>query len=407
MSKKCTELSLVKQFSGTCWANAVITALLYSDGMNTLLLRNLPNWKKTKAAELIRDILLKKSSASYDDFFEQFDPKILLRELHKENPKHFEHDPDKYDGYAAGRYLFKLMHYLGVDNFALLDALETEEKLVYDMYYAQYNVMQLVNGYKKFKNANPTQTNEYLSKVPDVLLIMTKKATDAKFYPKHYYKEKVSFKPVITYNGHKYVADSVILANFNQYMCNSGHEIAGVTCQGERYMYNGWVARTLDPGFKDKQKVFRKIPCALMKHDWLDMKKEAFCIDMAKCDLKYHNNANKMKNTLCFAYNKGPRNYVYIRADLLAAPAAVKPVPVKECPEGTILNPASGRCVSINGKVGKDLLAAGAKIVAVKTPAAVKTTKECPPDKVYNPASGRCVDKKGKVGKALLAALVV
>jgi len=62
-----------------------------------------------------------------------------------------------------------------------------------------------------------------------------------------------------------------------------------------------------------------------------------------------------------------------------------------ECPEGTEINPISGRCVKICEK---------GKIRDVKTGKCVKDTKiECPEGTEINPISGRCVKicKKGKI----------
>lgn len=72
----------------------------------------------------------------------------------------------------------------------------------------------------------------------------------------------------------------------------------------------------------------------------------------------------------------------------------------KNCPDDKVLNPATGRCVSKDGAIGKKLLKA-----SVSTPAP-KKNKGCPDDKVLNPDTGRCVSKDGAIGKKLLKALV-
>jgi len=72
----------------------------------------------------------------------------------------------------------------------------------------------------------------------------------------------------------------------------------------------------------------------------------------------------------------------------------------KECTPDKIRNPASGRCVKRDGKIGKKLLGEEpAKKTGSKKSA---SKKECTPDKIRNPASGRCVKKDGKIGKKLL-----
>ena len=70
----------------------------------------------------------------------------------------------------------------------------------------------------------------------------------------------------------------------------------------------------------------------------------------------------------------------------------------KHCDSDKILNPASGRCVLKNGKIGKELLK---KKLKKLSPVKVYKTK-CDKDKILNPSSGRCVLKTGKIGKELL-----
>ena len=77
--------------------------------------------------------------------------------------------------------------------------------------------------------------------------------------------------------------------------------------------------------------------------------------------------------------------------------------PTRECPPDKILNPATGRCVSRTGVIGKKLARDGDDINAVASSTTRRTTRECPPDKILNPATGRCVSRTGAIGKKLLA----
>lgn len=56
----------------------------------------------------------------------------------------------------------------------------------------------------------------------------------------------------------------------------------------------------------------------------------------------------------------------------------------KPCSVQQIRNPATGRCVKIDGKIGKSLLG-------------------CPNLKIRNPETGRCVLMTSKIGKSILA----
>ena len=73
-------------------------------------------------------------------------------------------------------------------------------------------------------------------------------------------------------------------------------------------------------------------------------------------------------------------------ADAGAATKAPKPAkapkPPKECPEGKVLNPNTGRCIT--DKSAKE----------AKPAKAPKAPKECPEGKVLNPKTGRCIKQK-------------
>lgn len=77
-----------------------------------------------------------------------------------------------------------------------------------------------------------------------------------------------------------------------------------------------------------------------------------------------------------------------------------------DCPEGKILNPATNRCVNINGAIGKKLSSNSEKRnTKTKSKSNVNASaneKGCPTGKILNPATNRCVDSKGAIGKKLL-----
>jgi hypothetical protein len=78
------------------------------------------------------------------------------------------------------------------------------------------------------------------------------------------------------------------------------------------------------------------------------------------------------------------------------------------CADGKILNPHTRRCVSVTGAIGKRLLGgraapagpAPARPAPVAVPA--KPAGPCPPGKIVNPDTGRCVKVDGAIGKRLL-----
>jgi hypothetical protein len=72
---------------------------------------------------------------------------------------------------------------------------------------------------------------------------------------------------------------------------------------------------------------------------------------------------------------------------------AVKaPKAPKECPEGKVLNPNTGRCI-------KDKTGTAGAAKAPKSAKAPKAPKECPEGKVLNPNTGRCIKQKERDAK--------
>lgn len=72
---------------------------------------------------------------------------------------------------------------------------------------------------------------------------------------------------------------------------------------------------------------------------------------------------------------------------------------MKPCPPGKIRNPKTGRCVDINGPIGKELAAAAAAGPSAPGP----SVPSAPPGKILNPETGRYVNIDGKKGKEILA----
>lgn len=75
-----------------------------------------------------------------------------------------------------------------------------------------------------------------------------------------------------------------------------------------------------------------------------------------------------------------------------------------DCPEGTIRNPATGRCVKIDGPIGRRLVAENTPRnepprsgAVVRGPGA----NDCPPGMIRNPATSRCVREDGPTGRRI------
>lgn len=108
------------------------------------------------------------------------------------------------------------------------------------------------------------------------------------------------------YQKQRYILDGMMLANWNYEACQKGHQIAGVTCSGKRYIYNGWIRSTIDPGMSFS--LNRDLPCELMEFDWFNNNSD-FCLSTKECRL----NLGKNMEDVCFNVSTGHRSYIYVK----------------------------------------------------------------------------------------------
>jgi len=456
-NNKCLDRVTLTQEGPTCWFNAVMTALLYSDGMRELIIKNMHKMSKSSAQAQIEAIIKnyfthenpKDIEETYKKARSVLKPVKLLDNLHKEDPLEFMFNPNVHEGFSSRLYINRLLNYLHIKDYLYLDKDKNDM-----LYYSTFNNVTRVEkeiGKPLMKFAHiltGIEVQKEISKTPKVLFILN--GGIATFLSHYATNQKINLTPVITYNNTRYKLDSMILANFNDEKCSKRHEIAGITCKGDRYLYNGWIAHTKDKSKTDD--ILAKVPCSFIKHDWMDTSKGDFCLDTSRCFINY---GILDKHEVCFSYSKGDKTYLYIRIDdddddkntpkkhekiksPLEKKASTKHEKIKsplekkastkheriksplekkaskkhektKCPPEKLLNPASGRCVNKDGKIGKQLLK-DEGIIKTKTPEkkAPKHPKhpkhpkqKCPPEKILNPASGRCVNRTGKIGKTL------
>ena len=446
VKNNCNNVITIKQYGSTCWFNSILMAVLYSDNSRKLLLKKSKSWNdKILIFKTIKYILKNKylrTSNLYKDYqyFDKVRPEYILEKLYSYNKKKFNFNPKKYKSYLSSLYIRKIYKLLGV-KVLYLDLFEN------NLYYSLYN-----NVYPSFnKDKNIVVKIKYVrqEKVmekfddPDVIIVNIGSLTNlTNHYPDYYSVPKTSsfynltkLNDNIKINGMKYIQDSVLLGNWNKNN-NVGHVIAGITCNSERFVYNGWTRSTIDYHIndikiveddaknenlwiikiEDKQIVYINtktkvvslylpkggkvignnidIPCELMKYGW-DVKTDSdFCLNLAKCALDLHGDKsimNLQNNKLCFSFNKGNRQVIYVNKNSSALDMSSASTSVsskknsknsKNCPEGKVRNPATGRCINIK------------TLNAVRKNPINGFEKKCPEGKVINPKTGRCIKIK-------------
>ena len=443
-AEDCNKVLTLPQNSGTCWFNAVFMALFYSQGTRRMLLNAAPLWAAfikagvLKSAErrffMIAIEVLQKHfevkngvmQMAYDDF-SVFSPEVILGLLNRIDPDQFF---IKAGGGFGRLYLPQLFRTFNAGGFLSLDLIRNEATKQHELIYSAANgkidttkPRKIAHRWKVEYQNDPLHVMQLLNR-DNVALAITvdDKAANPKGGKSSWVLDgNFKIQERIFVLGKTYRVDSMLLVNFNTEECKKGHEVAGVTCGGKRFLYNGWMKRTIDPS--NRNRVARDLPCQLMEYDWMTEEPSIdFCLNTVHCNIRPLH-GNDLNKDVCFHFNKGERTYIYVRDDMYrdenavtidslvdweldyaklkkttrvanAAPSAKKtkepkatktkkatPVPPKPCPPGQERNPATGRCKKLDGARAAP---------TQKKVMALKKTTECPPGKVRNPATGRC-----------------
>jgi hypothetical protein len=321
---------------------ANFVAMFYSQRSRKILLNASKTWNtKNELFTLLKNVLddkYLKTTSSGEDYKKFSDDTFgkILSLLYKENSKVFPYNPETVDsGFFPINYIGKLYKLLNVD-YKIYEYRHSYH--IHNLYYSFMNeefdniryrifnktIYEMFTSNKVFKYSDIEEKykKEEINP-PQVLIINVSnniEYTKQLYFNKFPYarvkdittkNELTSMREEITYHGAEYKLDSVILSNYN-IRKNHGHSVAGITCKKGKYIYNGWVRRSMDPMMANKE-ITRNIPCELMPYNWNIKKDIDFCISPKKCIPDILKEFNDTK--LCFNFGYGNRVLVYIRKD--------------------------------------------------------------------------------------------
>jgi hypothetical protein len=462
----CDSVITIPQFSGTCWFNALLMAMLYSDGMRKYLKNNLINselFKKNKHLYIIFNHILnnryRKINNNDDIFFNDLKPENILEMLNKIDNKHFYFNPRNIEGHLGEFYFVRIFEYFGLKKRVLF-----LNKSNANIYLSPLNLKPKVSitgknlekvirwNYTKIKTKSSTVLKN-ISAETDILVITPRLKHLVNKENFVIQQDKNEYPEIMELNGNIYKLDSLLLTNFNFGTCRLSHQIAGVTCKNERYMYNGWIRNTQDPAKTNVSTYSGKdTPCELMKYDWLKTQTD-FCLGKKACKIV----KSSSKNELCFnSSNFDNATYIYVkvenreeyvrvlnkkiklvkkncdtetgllRTNILESEALLKTLPkntkekrnIKDMLKklNTQLLNKNSECeehVAEINKIINDI--SSSESVVQKTPIKpnpikptidTSTDTKCSEDKVLNPKTNRCVNKTGTIGKELLKSTI-
>lgn len=313
---QCGNVLTYRQEGGICWFTSIMAVMFMSQHMRmrvTKAVKSMSSPLSIEKALIVGDIA--QILAGYDkrqvssDLFGRLQPHEFLKTIRSAAPNVFDNSdnsvykslyPNKIT--ATGRngefYLHKMMDYLEIPHLSVSRDSANE----YDMTYAMLNLD--LSQYKNVEQRDTVQERTYVTvNNPDVIMVLTDNHVDR--WMQYYFKvrkhknrkyasvslpalkpfegvQSNAHAPRITYGGVSYVLDGVTISNSNSTFCNKNHAIAGVTCNGQRFIYNGWAARSRDPTMPAMASV-SKFPCALMPVDW--SRRKSLKIDLKGCKM--------------------------------------------------------------------------------------------------------------------------
>ena len=346
MSEKtnfCNNIAVIPQYGGTCWLNAMLMAVFYSQRMRKVAIKISKTWDKNDKLFNLYKLIIKQSYSDKKenlDLFNKYKPEIIILKIIKDYETHFKKTfihlnkklnyGVKWSGYISNINFF-LIH-LKIP-FLAINYIDSTDDLVFNINkYNQYITSPFydtdIDNFKKILFDNDKkEIQKILDNSPDVLVIndevnVEKVYENLKIHPQFSksfsfknYKTKTTdinsikeLKDEIIFNGCVYKLDSCILRS----SIKNTHAIVGITCNNNRFVYNGWNKQSIDPAYIVSKTNNNINPCALMPFEWDLHKENFFCLNPTTCKLDFI----KDPKDLCFSFDrKGSRILIYVKVN--------------------------------------------------------------------------------------------
>jgi hemoglobin-like flavoprotein len=265
----CSRILTPKQVGPICWFLTAFVSMFYSQRSREVIIESAETWDeknkiKKRLFRLLRFVLNKryaktdKEKNNYPKFSDNIFADIL-RELFKIDG--FPYNPVSHRGFYPVVYICKLYTLLGID-YKIFDIFHYKP-FAYTVAYSYYNKEYDVVSYDSVLDEQLKDGIQYVkpytkdTSTPPILMIRFGEITHVtnSLYnnilksnttiDEKMKNQLTSMKDKICYNGKVYILDSVVLRNWNDDIDNN-HAIAGITCKGYKYVYNGWVRTAID-----------------------------------------------------------------------------------------------------------------------------------------------------------------
>jgi hypothetical protein len=316
-TNNCENVAIIPQIEGICWMTTMLTCFFYSDRMHDIIKKRSKTWfifKYQKAKPIFQAILDKDLKITdpdaYSQFFSEFSAEKIVKYLHEEEPLNFLHNPTIHKGCQPSSYIQNMLEYMDIHDHIILHAIQNEEGVM-DIFVE--NIFEQRFRYEQRK------TPLIIVMICGSKEYFARKFGGEKNYQGNRKKTSVNIdvnKNITDYNGKAYDLDCVILQNYNN--TQRTHVIAEITCNNERYIYNGWLQSETNN------------PCPLEKMDWTDVTKKPFVLNKRTCKIDFVsdsqlNRAEKSHLVFKNAYSKyDNRICIFVRNDTVGSSSSKK-----------------------------------------------------------------------------------
>jgi len=320
----CSLINTIPQYEGTCWFNAILMTSFYSQEMRKLMINKISKtWNKQNKIFKFFKTILKINYNTKD--------KKIIELFYRNKPEQILINFFNIFEKSLKRFFFKSEY--GFFNEYISIFLKKINVNVLDIMYYKNDNKYLLNYFKIYygfyndinidKQQEIEEIKKIIKNIPDVLLVKIidddNSNNNNNIYQSDNYNIKFDdFKEEIVFQGYTYKLDSIILSNYNDFL-KERHSIAGITCNNNRYIYNGWCRGTNDEGLKIKKEKEKEklIALPLVKFNWYSINK-SFCFTP-----KINEKINEIKD-LCFNFTKGNKLLIYVKNNLNEKSSIIK-----------------------------------------------------------------------------------
>ena len=336
--------------SNVCWFNAIIMALLYSQHSRNVLLngKNSLSERKDKISKILHQILTRQfiKNEYEEDYFKYMRIEKILKYLEL-FPNKESLDIVLQRGYNSSLPIHKFINKLGKTSLNLnvyrgelygnlnllfenIDIFKKAENTQAKALEIQQEILKQV---KTITASNFTNNPDYIvvntidHEIPinkqslynslfiETISLLKRNRLIQTISLNTYEISTLGIRTLedkILYNGDTYILDSCILGNFNK-VGTVGHAISGITCNNNRYVYNGTFRHR--GTLANPHVITKRAQCDLMKFDWNIRTENKFCLNPRICDI--YLTEEIPADNLCFSFDKGARTMIYVKQNSL------------------------------------------------------------------------------------------